>query len=227
MKNSIDLQEYNFERYVDKERWASYYCQVNEIIRLKPKKILIIGKGDGIVENVARQILNNNVVIQTFDFDERLSPDIVGDVKDISKIVNEKYDCIVCCQVLEHLPGGYLNRIMKEFSLLKCNNFIISIPNIYRFWNVKLRFRLRGATKVKKLEIKKFYIKNVMEYFKGREHYWEMGMKGYDINSIRSMIKVNFYIEKEYFVENNEYHYFFILRRKERNQKVNFNTDIL
>ena len=49
MKPQVEPNHYFNESYNSKERFISYWHQINEIIKLKPKKVLEIGIGNGFV----------------------------------------------------------------------------------------------------------------------------------------------------------------------------------
>lgn len=43
MKKQVDKKHYNFEKYCGPDRWASYYHQIDEVVKLNPKNILEVG----------------------------------------------------------------------------------------------------------------------------------------------------------------------------------------
>ena len=49
MNLQVEPNHYFNEFYDSKERWISYWHQINEIIKLNPKKVLEIGIGNGFV----------------------------------------------------------------------------------------------------------------------------------------------------------------------------------
>src|SRR3989344_3771112 len=77
-KVQVDKSHYLTLNYLSKRRWNSYWYQINEIYQLKPKKILEIGTGGGVVSN---QLKKMGFLVTTVDFDQSLKPDIVGDVR--------------------------------------------------------------------------------------------------------------------------------------------------
>ena len=71
------LNKYNFKQYCYLERWVSYWHQIKEVLKLEPRSLLIIGKGDGIVVDVLKQSIDS---VKTLDIDQGLNPDAVGSV---------------------------------------------------------------------------------------------------------------------------------------------------
>ena len=201
----VEKEHYKFSNYVTKIRWSSYWHQIDEAVNAK--KILVVGVGDGIVPAVLKQIGEGGSV-KTFDYDEALKPDYTGDLREIHKSVkDEKFDCILCSQVLEHLEYKDVDAILQYFST-HAEKVVISIPACY--WNLFI-------INIKLPLIKKFVlslkIPKIFKAFKfDGEHYWEMGAKGYSKRKIKRDMNKYFVILKEYHVPENPYHYFFILQ---------------
>lgn len=99
LKPQVDNSFYKKE-YDDMERFISYYHQINLILGLKPKNILEIGVGNKTVSNYLK---NNGFDIKTCDFDEKLEPDYIGDIRSLP-IPEDSFDVVVSFQTLEHLP---------------------------------------------------------------------------------------------------------------------------
>ncbi|MHC4139984.1 MAG: class I SAM-dependent methyltransferase, partial [Planctomycetota bacterium] len=68
---------YYSESYNTKERFATYWNQINEILSLKPEKVLEIGIGNGFV---TKYLLDRQVNIVSLDIDKRLNPVVAGSV---------------------------------------------------------------------------------------------------------------------------------------------------
>ena len=53
----VNKEHYEFSSYVTPERWNSYYYQIKEVMDYdKFKTVLVIGKGDGIVPGILKQL---------------------------------------------------------------------------------------------------------------------------------------------------------------------------
>ena len=145
-----------------------------------------------------------------------MNPDIVGSVTDIEKIVDKKYDCILCCQVLEHLPFEMLDNVLSQFQKITNKNVIISLPNN--------DFRLITA-KVFLPFIRNFSFKILFPKFWHRhfrlekegfgEHYYEVGaFKECKDKNIRKIMNQYFQIVNKFNPIENVYHIFYILKSK-------------
>ena len=120
----------------------------------------------------------------------------------------KNYDCIVCCQVLEHLKKMHFETIVSKFSKLCEDTCIISLPAVYGYVCLELK-----APKIHMRKCFRFPFNFWREYKFSGEHYWELGFKSHSIEQVEKVMKKYFYLEKKYFVDKNPYHCFFILRK--------------
>ena len=118
-------ENYSFEKYVYPDRWASYWHQINEVIKTKPTNLLIVGKGDGIVESILKRYIHE---VKTLDVDEKLMPDFVVSVEKMP-FQDNYFDTILCAEVLEHLPFNKMGDSLKEIRRICNRNVIISLPH--------------------------------------------------------------------------------------------------
>lgn len=214
MTKQVDKSHYDFGRYVDIDRWASYYQQIKECVELKPTKVLVVGVGDEIVVHILRQLLPNNATVQTLDFDADLKPDFCGSIANLDSVipVTENFDVIICCQVLEHLPFSEFDNIVKQMCQ-KAKHLIISLP--YRSLRMKIsllfyKFKEKSWCVRMPLFWQKFDIKK-----QGRgEHYWEIGCRGTQLKEVSKVIEHYGKIEKSYYIPQNLYHHFFVVTPK-------------
>lgn len=204
----VKKSHYTFLRYVNLSRWNSYYHQIEEVLELKPASVLIVGAGDNIVTTILKE---QGVKVTTFDFDETLHPDIIGDVNEIEGVINNnksgggKFDVLLCCQVLEHLPYENFENILRQFAAI-ANNVIISLP--YSATYFKVDFKIPHIRERRIM----LNIHKAQTVFKpSEEHYWEIGFKGYSKRKIIKSIKHFFAIKKQLIAKHNHYHLFFIL----------------
>lgn len=207
MRPQVNSDIYYRDLYDTKERFISYWNQINEIKRSKPGKILEIGIGNGFVSNYLKE---RNVNITTVDIDEDLEPDIVGEVTDLP-FKDGSFDLVACYEVLEHLPYEKFCKALDEIYRTSRYNAVISIPDSRPVYRIYLHIPF--ITIIKKL-IPIPNIKKQVHNFNG-EHYWEIGKKGYPISRIiRDIQRSGFKIKNNYSLFENPYHRYFILRKK-------------
>ena len=210
----VKKEHYRFSNYVSYKRWVSFYSQVFEGLDTEGKDILYIGVGDKTVVNILKSFGKN---VTTFDFDSNLKPDICGSITDIDEILTKKYDTIICCQVLEHIPFDLFESTLKKLS--KCFNerLILSLPNNDRWLKINLvlpKINIQAKKRCKKLFQKKWDINK--QGFK--EHYWEIDIKGkeYSKKNIDNIIGKYFKIKKSFVSYENTYHDFYILEKNNK-----------
>ena len=204
----MSADHYLKKEYDIKERFSSYWHQINEILSSNSQKLLEIGIGGGIVSSYLRV---RGIKVTTLDIDKNLSPDVAGSVTEIP-FSNGSFDVVACYEVLEHLPFQYffstlleLNRITKAF-------VILSLPDkTGRAYRLNIQIPKLGEVK-RLITIPRF--KPISWEFDG-VHYWEVGTKGYALKRVTSHIqKAGFIVRNTYRVFEYPYHRFFILEKR-------------
>ena len=194
---------YKFLQYNGKSRWMSYWHQINEVLSLKPKNVLEIGIGNKTVANYLKS--QGGVEVITFDKDEKLKPDVVGDVLEIP-FGNNSFDVILCAEVLEHLFFNDFENALYELKRVSKKYVVLSLPHFGHSITLSIKIPL---IKEKRLAIR---IPHPIAHKLG-EHYWEVGKRGYSLSKIKKILKKYFKIKKDYIPFENQYHHFFILEK--------------
>lgn len=196
---------YQFD-YDNKERFCSYWHQVNEIISLNPRTILEIGVGTKFVTDYLRK---RNFNVTTVDINFSLKPDVIADVLSLP-FSAEAFELVSCCEVLEHLPFTNFAQALGEIFRC-CQKFaVLSLPDVTRHYRIFITLPKLGTIK-KLIEIPQ--LRPPLHIFSG-EHHWEIGKRGYPLARINSAItRAGFTILRTYRVFENPYHRFFILRK--------------
>lgn len=203
MIKGSNRKHYSFSKYDYKTRWISYWHQINEVLSLSPKKVLEVGIGNKTVLNYLK---NQGIEVLTLDIDEKLKPDIVGNVLKIP-FQDNSFDVILCAEVLEHLPFEEFDKALEELKRISKQYVVLSLPHFGH--SIKLSF------KIPLIREKRFAIRIPFprkHHFDG-EHYWEIGKKGYPLTKIERIIKKHFAVKKEFIPFENQYHHFFILEK--------------
>lgn len=207
MRNQVSSEHYEFNKYVNKSRWNSYYNQIHEVMASNGESVLIIGPGDNIVVDLLKKFGKR---VTTFDFAPDLKPDIIGDVTKIDDIINEKYDIVLCCQVLEHIPFNRFEETIKRISLVTRKRLILSLP--YNSTYIKFNLRILGFREccfIKRINI--FWHRKFRFQFEGNnEHYWEIGIPKISDKKISTILNRYFNLKNQYFDSENLFHQFFI-----------------
>jgi 2-polyprenyl-3-methyl-5-hydroxy-6-metoxy-1,4-benzoquinol methylase len=123
-KPQVPKSHYSKEGYNNLLRFLSYQHQIELITNLKPKNVLEIGVGNKLVSN---QLKSMGLKVTTCDFDPKLKPDFIGDIRNLPFKKNE-FDLVVAFEVLEHLPFSDFDKALFEMQRVSKKNCIISLP---------------------------------------------------------------------------------------------------
>jgi SAM-dependent methyltransferase len=75
----------------------------------------------GYFKNFNKLCRDVNVEMVDLDYDENLGPDIIADLREGIPL-KEKFDIVICCQVLQYINYRYFGKVLGEFSRVCKNN---------------------------------------------------------------------------------------------------------
>lgn len=196
------MTNYFGKNYEDEARWQSYYCQIHEVMNLKPEVVLEIGKGSGLVSVVLKSRGINHT---SLDISPKVCPDIEGSVLELP-IEDNAYDVTLCAEVLEHLPWEDFSKALSEIKRVTKRGVVLSLPH----WGWMFQLRIKIPL-LKRLNL--FWkLSGLKTHPQGGDHYWEIGKKGFPLSKITDAIEgEGFSIRKTYMKADAPYHRFFIL----------------
>jgi ubiquinone/menaquinone biosynthesis C-methylase UbiE len=210
-KTQVPKEHYIQKKYDTLERFISYHYQIASVLKFEPETVLEVGVGNGFVTDY---LARTGVKVTTVDFDERLMPDIVADIRHLPVPDNE-YDLVMACQVLEHIPFDDFEKALGEIGRVTKRYAVISLPRRGSYMEFVLRFPF-----IRLLFHRNFLDFSMHKYmrFGGYEmsgqHHFEIDANNYKLRIVREKIKKHFIILKEFSPVLNKYHYFFILECK-------------
>lgn len=203
----VGPDHYFDKTYDTKERFVSYWHQINEIVKLNPKRVLEIGIGNKFVSKYLRE---RKINIVTLDIDGRLGPDVVGSVLNIP-FSSKSFDVVACYELLEHLPYKEFRSALSEIFRVSVSYAILSLPDASKVYRVYIEIPKVGTFK-KMISLPQ--LRKTVHKFDG-QHYWEIGKAGYPLSKIINDIKkVGFKVKKTYRVFEHPYHRFFVLKKR-------------
>lgn len=198
----VGADHYRWLAYNDRRRWASYWHQIAETLRLEPESCLVVGKGDGTVTDA---LAHEGVPVVTCDIAEELGPDVVADVRALP-FADRAFDVVLCAEVLEHLPFDAFPGCLGELGRVTRRSVVLTLPQRGRSWELAIRLpalpRLHLSGKLPSLSQHRF----------DGQHHWEVGARNYRRSLVESRIRAVFEIEREFLVPENTYHRFYVLR---------------
>jgi len=206
MKKQVDSGHYEFSRYVNKQRWASMWHQLAEVLALKPNRVLEIGPGPGLFKMTA---LAFGVRVETMDLDPDLNPDYVASVLAMP-FKDGEFDVVCSFQMLEHLPYPQSLQAFKEMARVAGKGLVISLPEAQIPWSVSFFLPKLGNVH---FSIPRPRLRLPIHKFDG-EHYWEINKRGYELKKIVKDFSVSGWsLTQTYRVTGNLYHRFFIYKK--------------
>lgn len=214
MEDNFKIQvsrDHYFDKYDSVERFISYFHQIDFALKTKTQKILEIGVGNMIVADYLKR---RGLDVTTCDFDKELEPEYVADVRELP-FEDGQFETVLAFEILEHIPFLDFEKALLELRRVARKNILISFPYSCAYLESIFVFSIPFFKKRITLPIRIPYFPFKVEINeKNKEHYWEMGRRGYSKRKIRSIIRKYFRIKKEFQPMLNSYHYFFILEKR-------------
>lgn len=200
----VDKESYKFAHYSHSGRWVSYYYQIKEVLRLDPTSVLEIGSGDGVLKNYLRE--NTKIAYANVDVAEDLHPDAIGSVTALP-FADASYDVTCAFEVLEHIPFEDFEQALTEMSRVTRSFVVLSLPHFGP--SVKFLLKIPFLSEIKIA----FKVPYPRQHIFNGQHYWEIGKRGYSLQSIRTILEKQYEIIEDFIPFENQYHHFFVLKK--------------
>ena len=208
-EKSLSRNDYFSDLYFGSIQWSTYAMQCKLVYQLvgNDAKVLEIGKGNGVV---AGALSGMGLSVETLDINANLNPDYVDDISDNGFSHEKKYDCILCAEVLEHIPFERFETCLENIRRMTNRYAVITLPNCVLKDKFIMNYVHHGITRT-----------ITMNMFKSKKsiakmHFWEMNYKDEcSADALRAIIGKYFSILEEGPVKDCEYHYYYKLEKKE------------
>lgn len=207
-------EHYFKPKYNTWERFISYFYQINlisEFAAKSGKKILEIGKGNGLVSDYLKK---SGFDVITYDFDASLSPDVVGDIREIN-LPENSFDIVTAFEILEHIPFDDAENVLENINKITKKYAIASLP--YRSTSFEFVLKFPGIRSIFKKDFISFLIR-IPLVFKGikssGQHYWEIDAKNHSLRSIKRLFKRYYKLIRVIRPVLDNYRIFFVLEKK-------------
>lgn len=194
------MNKYFSEDYLSKPRFISFWHQIHEVLKTKPKTVLEIGIGSGVVAEILK---NYGVKVKTIDIDPNVKPDFVGDVRTYK--FKEKFDTVLAAEIFEHLPFADFQKTLKNIKPIVKKNVVITLPEAiltyFHFSFKAVPFIPEIAKTIKIYDYNKFV---------KPDHFWEIGQKKTPLTMVIKQMENVFKLEKTFQIKESR-HRFFVL----------------
>lgn len=202
----LPKERYETEGYFNEKQWASYLFVIRAVIRNVPKgeKILEIGAGGGYVAMLLAKI---GYTVETYDVNPNLEPTKVVDISSdaFSAEDIEKYGCVICTEVLEHIPFDKFEICIQNIHRLSRKWVFLTIPDAYE--KQQIRFSLGRRTL--RSPIFRTYVRKELVSI----HFWELNHRPEcSYEKVREILRKYFDIEQECDIPSNYYHHYYKLK---------------
>jgi ubiquinone/menaquinone biosynthesis C-methylase UbiE len=209
----VEIDHYKFHNYETLKRFASYWHQIDMVLRVKPKDILEIGGGTGFCRNA---LIRYGVNVTTVDFDQQLQPNCICDVRALP-FADNTYDAVVAFQVLEHLKWDEFRKSLYELRRVARQNVIISLPDSGGYIKGLIRIPWIGELRIF-LRLDWIYRKE--HKFKG-QHYWEINKAGFSVKRIlQELESEGWSVTCNKRIFENPYHRFFCIEKTHKQKEL-------
>lgn len=207
MEPQVQKSHY-YDGYDGKQRFCSYWTQIEWVMKLNSFPVLEVGVGNRLVNDYLRR---SRVPVATFDIAEDLSPDYVGSVHDMP-FEDDSFGTVMACQVLEHLSFDFFPTALSEIARVTSRYAIVSLPNMSRAYPMQISLPKVGS---------KRWLFDLSDNFPREnfklpeEHYWEIGQRNYPVKRIvAAMEQAGFTVLDNHRVFEFPRHHFFILKKE-------------
>lgn len=166
-ERNLEKAAYYSTNYFQLKQLCSQAHQVRDIYMIKPKSIIEIGIGNGFTSSFLRQA---GFEVTTVDINQNLSPDICCSIDELSStLAGSKFDLVVCCEVLEHMPFDKYEANIRTFREVS-DQLYLTLPNYSRSIGFGGFFKLPIFFREFSLYIDVPFPKRL-----DNEHFWEVG----------------------------------------------------
>lgn len=212
-EKSISKSRYFDNAYFTEEQWLSFLFQINAVRKCiaPPKKVLEIGKGGGYVAAILSEI---GYQVTTFDVNEKLNPTHVVDISQkLQDCLLDDYDCVLCAEVLEHIPFDKFETCIKNIAKLSSSTVVLTIPDSLLRRDFLFRFFLKRYR-----ELYFTYLTYKLRPLPSI-HCWQLNSNSKcSYKKVRALIQEHLDIVEEGFVRRNTYHHYYICKINKNKQ---------
>ncbi len=206
LKPQVEPELYDLPLYESKDRFISYWHQIDRILRAQPREVLEIGVGNGFVSSYLK---DRHVRVTSLDLDPRLDPDVSGSLTALP-FCDHAFDVVACHEVLEHLPYDYFAVALDEIARVARRYALVSLPDVTPYYWVDIK--LPKLPRFQRMWSRPG--QGAPHEFDG-QHYWEIGKADYPLSRIqRDMTQTGLHVTENSRSIESSYHRYFTLKKR-------------
>ena len=170
---NLGADAYFSDQYFELPQLLSQTQQIHEIHKLNPKSILEIGPGNGFTSSFLKRA---GYEVVTVDINPALKPDICAPLHELKQhLAGQKFDLVVCCEVLEHMPWDEFRSNVRYLSDAG-NRLFMTLPNYKRAFGVGALIKFPWLPRI---PIGAYVNIKAPKTLEGTAHFWEVGSYNY------------------------------------------------
>jgi SAM-dependent methyltransferase len=98
---------------IDFYTWTRHFHVVKDLCARVHGDVLEVGTGDGVVKRCTQPFMRSYTV---FDINEKLQPDVLGNLLEPQPLLAARFDAVVCTEVLEHIAFDSLPHCLAQLA---------------------------------------------------------------------------------------------------------------
>jgi SAM-dependent methyltransferase len=185
----VDREEWR--RQLNLSNFINAYYQFRDLQCFERcRRVLIVGPGQGLQTEVLKW---RGYEVTTLDIDETFKPDIVGTVNDMGALADISFDAAIASHVLEHLPEPYLDDSLRELARV-ARHALVYLPVAGRHFQARLQPGFKDIDFSIVIDLFNYLHRpsGVDARYCERQHYWELGMRGFRVRDLKTRISRHF-----------------------------------
>jgi hypothetical protein len=184
-------------RQLDLSNFINAFYQYRDLQKIgECKNVLMVGPGQGLGTQVLKW---RGYDVKTLDIDGKFHPDFVGSVHDMHMFARLEFDAVIVSHVLEHLAVPFLDRSLSEISRVG-RYALIYLPVAGRHFHIRFKPDLTNFQFDLVLDFYNYLgaPDGVTARYMEKQHFWEVGRRGYKVKDLLRRFKSHFEIVHHY-----------------------------
>lgn len=204
-EKGLPFSAYMSDDYFSSFQWEAFRFQIKAVRELLDQgTVLEIGRGSGVVNAVLNA---TGLKAESLDINENLNPTYVGDISRADYVPPKLYDCVLCAEVLEHIPFEHFDTCLANIRKSTKKYAVITLPTCRR---KMFYIELGAGSHVKRIPFGAIRIPI------STSHFWEINSDKYcSYKEVLSHIERFFTVKDRGVILKCQYHNYYILEAKQ------------